>query len=312
MRSSPAISVVMPLYNKARYVEQAIASVLSGNALVHELIVVDDGSTDEGPQLVAAVDDPRIRLIRQRNQGVSAARNHGIREATGDYIAFLDADDYWMPGYIQEIAALIRAYPDCGMFATRYVLFDEEGHTELAPVRALKSSQPQQRITRFFEAWAKGNFFFTSSVVVPRSIFFDHGIFFPEKENLGEDQDVWFRIAELYPVAYSMQPLAAYRTGSFPSLSKSDSGNELPPFVSRLKKRFDDNRIPLQHRRGVSQVLGTHQLNLASAFLRRNGSRHTVSLLFDRFSIQTPRFWLKIFLLSFLPKPIRLRLLEKH
>jgi glycosyltransferase involved in cell wall biosynthesis len=308
----PAISVVVPLFNKGPYVEKAIGSALTSGTCIHEVIVVDDGSTDDGPQVVAGINDPRVKLIRQKNQGVSAARNRGIHEATGEFIAFLDADDYWTSDYIPQIAALIAAYPQCGMFATRYFSFDEEGNTKLTPIHALKGKETSQIITRFFEAWARGNLFFTCSVVVPRKIFFEHAVFFPHNESLGEDQDVWFRIAERFPVAYCPLPLVAYRIGSFPSLSKAETDNDLPPFVRRLKERYDANRIPAHHRKGVSQVLGLHQLVLASKLLRISSWKRAASLLFDRFSFQAPRFWLKIFLLACLPRPIRLHILERN
>ena len=95
--ATPRISVVIPLYNKQAYVERAVASVLQSGYPAHEVIVVDDGSTDEGPRRVSAMGDPRVRVIKQPNAGVSAARNRGISAATGDYVAFLDADDYWTP-----------------------------------------------------------------------------------------------------------------------------------------------------------------------------------------------------------------------
>lgn len=311
-RTQPALSVVMPLFNKGEFVEQAIASVLYSGAHIHELVIVDDGSTDDGPQRIARIKDSRIKLIRQANQGVSVARNRGIHEATGDYIAFLDADDYWTPEYIPQIVALIEAYPNCGMYGTGYFSFDENGHKEMPSEHMLRSGANSQLVARFFEAWARGNFFFTCSVVIPRKVFFDLDIFFPPNESLGEDQDVWFRIAEQLPVAYCSRPLVAYRVGAFPSLSKAETANDLPPFIQRLKQRYDNNRIPEHHRRGVSRVLGIHQLTLASKYLRMSSWARTVSLLFDRFSIQTPKFWLKIFLLTVLPKPIRLRILEKH
>jgi glycosyltransferase involved in cell wall biosynthesis len=308
----PAISVVVPLYNKGPYVGKALASVLSSGASIHEVIVVDDGSTDDGPQLVASIDDPRIKLIRQKNQGVSAARNRGIREASGEFIAFLDADDYWTPEYIPQILALIAAYPHCGMFATRYFCFNETGKIEVPPVEAIKRGKAPQIVTRFFEAWARGNIFCTCSVVIPRKIFIDCGIFFPHNESLGEDQDVWFRIAEQFSVAYCARPLVAYRIGAFPSLSKAESGDDLPPFVRRLKQRYDANCIPLHHRKGVSRILGLHQLVLASKLLRMSSWARTVPLLFDRFSFHAPGFWLKIFFLACLPKMIRLHILERN
>lgn len=311
-RHPPAISVVMPLYNKGEYVEQAVASVLASGSHILEVVVIDDGSSDDGPDRVRRMADPRIRLICQANGGVSAARNRGIGEARGDFIAFLDADDYWTPEYIPRIVDLIGTYPNCGMYATGYFSFDENGHKEMPSEHMLRSGGKAQLVARFFEMWARGNIFFTCSVVIPKKVFFEYGIFFPVNESLGEDQDVWFRIAEQLPVSYCPRPLVAYRVGAFPSLSKAETANELPPFVRRLKERYDARQIPAHHRKGVSRLLGMHQLTLASKFLKMSSWTRTVSLLFDRLSIQAPRFWLKIFLIAVLPKPIRLRMLEKH
>lgn len=310
--SQQAISVVVPLFNKEKYVEKAIASILASGDLIHEVIVVDDGSTDDGPNIVSAMTDPRIRLIRQQNQGVSAARNKGIREASGDFIAFLDADDYWLPEYIPQIAALIETYPGCGMFGTRYFTFTEEGRKQIQKIHVVHDGDAPQLVTRFFEAWSRNNFFCTCSVVIPRKVFFEHNIFFPENENLGEDQDVWFRIAERFPVAYSARPLVAYRIGTFPSLSKTRMENNIPPFIQRLKARYDAKQIPPQHRKGVSRLLGLHQLLLAMRFLRMSNWKRSVMLLFDRFSIRSPKFWLKIFLLACMPSVIRHRIFERN
>lgn len=313
MTAHPLVSVVVPLYNKSAYVEQAVASALDAFPRVHEVIVVDDGSTDDGPQKVRQMHDPRIRLLQQKNRGVSAARNHGIREARGDFIAFLDADDYWTPNYMPQIHTLIAAYPDCDIFATHYFTFTDEGITGMPRLYAISRHDKPQLVTHFFEAWSKGNFFYTCSVVVRRTSFFQHNIFFPENESLGEDQDVWFRLAEKSPVAYSARPLVAYRIGIEGSLSKK-SLDGMPPFIQRLNERYNAGRIPPQHRKGVARILGLHRLSLAMKYLRRNrlsGWSRGVALLFDPFSIQLPKFWLKIFMLACLPRPLRLYVIEK-
>ncbi|MGI6022871.1 MAG: glycosyltransferase family 2 protein, partial [Methanoculleus sp.] len=93
----PEVSVVIPLYNKAPYIARALASVITQTCQGFEVIVIDDGSTDGGAEIVRRLDDTRIRVIRQENRGVSAARNRGIESARTDFIAFLDADDEWMP-----------------------------------------------------------------------------------------------------------------------------------------------------------------------------------------------------------------------
>ena len=105
------ISVVIPLYNKRTSVIRALNSVLSQTIQPEEIIVVNDGSTDGSEQLVNELNHPLVRLINQPNAGVSAARNRGIKEAKGDWIAFLDADDEWMPEYLETIKSLSEKYP---------------------------------------------------------------------------------------------------------------------------------------------------------------------------------------------------------
>jgi len=98
---SPTVSIVIPLYNKAKYIERAICSVLSQTYVPMEIIVVDDGSTDNGPEKVLDLNNPKIILIRQENRGPGAARNAGLAIAKGKYIAFLDADDEWYPSFLK-------------------------------------------------------------------------------------------------------------------------------------------------------------------------------------------------------------------
>jgi hypothetical protein len=116
------VSVIIPLFNKAPYVARALASVTRQNFTDFELIVVDDGSTDEGPGIVEAYDDSRIRLITQENAGPGAARNRGLAEAQGELIAFLDADDEWFPGYLKESVSLLDQYgPSVAAITSGYV-----------------------------------------------------------------------------------------------------------------------------------------------------------------------------------------------
>ena len=121
---SADFSVVIPLYNKEREVARAVRSALAQTLPPREVIVVDDGSTDGGAAVVEALAAHEgrglVRLVRQRNGGVCAARNRGIAEARGSHVALLDADDAWREGFLAEIASLTDEWPDCGLYCTAF------------------------------------------------------------------------------------------------------------------------------------------------------------------------------------------------
>lgn len=123
----PTVTVVMPLYNTERYVEQAIASVLAQTYADFELIVVDDGSTDESVQKVRRFRDPRIRLVSQANRGLAGARNTGIRHAQGRYIALLDADDAWQAEKLALHVAHLDSRPRVGVSYSQSAFMDDDG-----------------------------------------------------------------------------------------------------------------------------------------------------------------------------------------
>jgi len=114
------ISVVIPLYNKARHIRRALSSVLAQTAPCFELVVVDDGSTDGSADVVRSISDSRLRLVVQPNGGECAARNRGIRETSGELIAFLDADDEWLPEFLSTVMRLYDQCPQAGAYATAY------------------------------------------------------------------------------------------------------------------------------------------------------------------------------------------------
>ena len=110
------ISVIIPLYNKEHFVAKTIESVLAQTYKDYELIIVNDGSTDHSADVVSTFSDARIRYEEQANGGVSSARNHGLRMAKGEFVAFLDADDTWYPDFLEQMMRLYTAYPDYSFF----------------------------------------------------------------------------------------------------------------------------------------------------------------------------------------------------
>lgn len=206
----PEISVVIPLYNKAPYIERAIQSVLAQTYKNFELIVVDDGSTDGGGDIVLSIQDPRIRLIRQENAGVSAARNRGINEARAELIAFLDADDEWKPEFLATIVELKTKYPQAGAYATCYEMKKSDGTSRLPKLtNDIVLEGNEGIIKRFFINCIPDCPIHSSAVAIWKKTFDNVGLF-SIGEKVGEDIDLWCRIALHYPIAYSKHPSAIW------------------------------------------------------------------------------------------------------
>lgn len=200
---SLSISVVIPLYNKRDEVGATLRSVLAQTLPPVEVIVVDDGSTDGGAEVVRTVGGPSVRLISQSNAGVSAARNRGAAQAQGAYVAFLDADDHWEPGFLSEIAAMIREFPGCGIYSTAFWVVGREGR--------FPASCPDRRgvVGNFFRDSAHCYISIPSASVVPRRVFEQTGGF-PVGMKIGEDLYLWVKIARRLPVCFSPARLVCY------------------------------------------------------------------------------------------------------
>ncbi len=283
-------SVVIPLYNKAPYIEATIASVLAQTCQDFEIVVVDDGSSDAGPQLVAAIGDPRIRLLRQPNGGVSRARNTGIQAAVGDLVCFLDADDWYGRHYLACIAAMAARHPGPAMYATAYQRVGEGEPAQLdGEAGALPPASP---IENFYEYRHRhGPFFFTSSVVIPRRELQAMQPCFPVGEQFGEDQDVWFRVAERLPLIFNPARLVAYRIGVADSLSVLHGLRELPPLFARLEQRARNGTVPAPMRRAALRIVADARLAVARYALIQGRRRTALAALRDAARDGRSRRW---------------------
>ena len=201
-------SVIMPLYNKAPYVRKAVESVVGQTYRGWELIVIDDGSTDGGGDIVAAIADPRIQLVRQENAGVSAARNRGGALSTAPYTTFLDADDWWEPTFLEEMAGLIERHPDAGIYGTGYWIVKND-HKRLAPI-GVEEGFAEGEIN-YCRVYARTLCMPLTSITVciPRRVFDEAGGF-PLGITLGEDFLLWLRIAITHKTVLLNKPLANY------------------------------------------------------------------------------------------------------
>lgn len=203
-------SVIMPLYNKAQYVAKTIASVLGQSYADWELIIVDDGSKDDSfavaSQAIAGCD--KARLVKQENAGVSTARNNGVALAKGDYVCFLDADDWWDSSFLEEMAMLISEFPDAGIYGTSYYIV-RNGKNRIAPI-ALDKGFTKGYID-YIEVYSRFLCMpLTSiSVAIPRSVF-NKMQGFKAQLKIGEDFDLWLRIALQHKVAFVNKQLSFY------------------------------------------------------------------------------------------------------
>lgn len=198
------ISVIIPTYNRANYLSEAIDSVLAQTYKNYEIIVVDDGSTDNTRKVLEKYSN-KIRYIYQENKGPSAARNNGIKNAKGELIAFLDSDDAWLPEKLERQLELFRKNDELGLVSSAYYSCDEYFNLPTL-VREKDLSTKRKILPKLFVK----NLFATPTIVVKKKCFTRVGLF-NENYKFGEDWDMWIRIALDYEVHYVLEPLCKCR-----------------------------------------------------------------------------------------------------
>jgi len=260
---SRSISVVIPTYNRRSMLGRAVASTLNQTAPPREIIVVDDGSTDDTPVYLKR-HFPEIRVIRQRHGGVSAARNRGVEASEGAWIAFLDSDDEWQPTKLERQAESMRANPDLRIC-----------HCDEIWIRRGVRVNP-----KFKHAKAGGRIFSRclprcvispSAVVVERSLLFEIGLF-DEDLPACEDYDLWLRICSRYPVLFVQQPLVVKHGGHADQLSRTVWG--LDRFRIRALEKLLDSQIltDSQRRETVATLIEKLEIFLNGAEKRGRSS----------------------------------------
>ncbi len=219
MLKKPIISVIIPAYNAARHIVSAVDSALAQTYPAVEIIVVDDGSADNTPDLLRPYRQARkITYMRQENKGLAAARNTGIRASSGHYVALLDADDIFLPEKLARQAAYLDAHPECGISYCGLWHFNDA-----APEKMLMLDYAYYSGAGVFPALLKKNFINPLSVVMRRSVFNTAG-YFDESLRRSEDWDFWVRAAHAgIRFDYLPERLAKYRMGAG-SLSYNAAG----------------------------------------------------------------------------------------
>jgi len=207
-----AVSVIIPLYNKQRYIQRALDSVFAQTYHDYEVLVVDDGSTDNGADIVQSCSHSRVRLIRQANAGPGAARNHGIRESSSCYIAFLDADDEWLPAFLEVSMNHLQTHPDCALCAAAFIKGKDKKISR--EVGLLQITEGPYRLPPDMDVnkmvYMVGFVHSAGTVLCRREILERFGGFYEKKCTWGEDMYLWLQVLLCCRIYTDPMPLMWY------------------------------------------------------------------------------------------------------
>ena len=239
------ISVIIPLYNKAKEIRRTLASVARQSVQPLEIIVVDDGSTDGSAEIVEAMNMPLVRLVRQQNRGVSAARNRAMTIARGEWVALLDGDDCWESGYLANVERMIASYPFAAAIGTGFVVDDGK--------RLVVGDTPTtEGVVDFFTESMSRYVLLPSATVLRREVALALGGF-PEGMRMGEDQYLWTKLARTSQVVFSPERLVVYSRVA-DNRSAAIYTPEQTPFS--LEELYDKNADPISNEYVARVALG--------------------------------------------------------
>ena len=267
------ISVIIPLYNKVNTIASTLKTVFQQTYTDYEIVIVDDGSTDGSADVVRAINDTRIRLFSQPNAGVSAARNRGIKEARGEFVAFLDADDKWEADYLETQMHLVEKYPQCAVFATRYGTYSKEGMFTPAIVRKLPFHDVDGVLTNYYQvASCSEPPIFTSAVMVRRTAIQAVGGF-PVGIKSGEDLITWARLAVKNNIAYTTSPKVVFSTDGLDFSIKPKRSNDEDDYVGKELVVLRNTYNPPH----INQYLSHWHKMRSSVFMRQRQRRKSIA-----------------------------------
>lgn len=294
----PVFSVVIPLYNKEKYIAQTLENVLKQRFTDFEIIVVNDGSTDASGKIVKSLSDARISYFSTANHGAAAARNFGIEKSTAPYIAFLDADDLWMQNHLEELKKLIDRFPQAGMYCNRYQLIFENGSTYQPSFYGIDDTY-EGVVEDYFAASLHYAVASSISVAVPKSIFSEIGNF-KKYISSGQDTDMWIRIALHSKIIIGNKLTSSYLHYIEGSLSKTD-------ILQKNIKRFDEYQDHEKSNLSLKKYLDLYRMEYAMQYKMAGASNESKSLYNQ---ISKENLSVKSKALYILPKGILLLLLK--
>lgn len=236
---NPFFTVVIPLYNKENYIINTIKSVISQEFKDFEIIVINDGSKDNSLEKLNSIKESRLNVYTQTQKGVSEARNNGIARSKGEYIALLDADDYWYPHHLSSLKQLIELFPSAGLYGDRYEIKIQNKTTRLAEISNYIKDKPLLIKDYFAESLADP-MLWTSACAFKKDTFYEIGKFDPELRT-AQDLDFFVRGALKFPVAFHPKVGMRYLKDSENNLAKSKFNADRFYFISKYKTEEKEN-----------------------------------------------------------------------
>ncbi|BAO76639.1 glycosyltransferase family 2 protein [Winogradskyella sp. PG-2] len=240
----PFFSVIIPLYNKAEYISECLKSALNQTFKDYEIVIVNDGSTDNSVSIVETFSSEKIKLFHQDNQGASKARNNGSSFAKGTYIAFLDADDIWKPKHLESLKECIDFSPNAGIYATNYHIKHSE-HAILPAKLDIDISQSKPLVVEdFFKASLQNTLVWTSAAAIKKDKFIDYDMFNPIYLS-SQDLDLWIRVALKEVIVFHPESTMIYDNSIEGSLGKYED-NEARFILFNSFSKFEINNTYLK------------------------------------------------------------------
>ncbi|MBC7642314.1 MAG: glycosyltransferase [Flavobacterium sp.] len=254
MINIPFFTVIIPLFNKEKFIEATLKSVLNQSFQDFEILIIDDCSTDNSLEIVKNSEKVKINIIQHAvNQGLSASRNTGINNSKANFLVFLDADDLMKVNYLEKVKSLIDNFPEAGIFATNYEEVYHENHF-VNPSLGLSNFEKDGIVEDFFEVSLQQPIYCQSSLCVRKSVFNTIGLY-NTKINYSEDVDFNIRANYHFQLAYSPEKLVQYIMFDENQITRNSIiGKQIPDFDSfeyltenrkSLKKYLDLNRYML-------------------------------------------------------------------
>lgn len=202
--------MIIPLYNKSKSILNTVDTVLAQTYTNFEVIVINDGSTDNSLDIIMEIKDDRVRVINQKNGGVSSARNKGIFEAKREWVVFIDADDVWMSDHLLVLKQLIEKYSLYSVYCTSYLKVVDADATLKKEVLDTEHRVIFYDADLYFKEAIKSKPLWTGVVAVNKKAIIENNIYFDERLNRGEDLDYWAKLAKLYTIVKYSKVTALY------------------------------------------------------------------------------------------------------